>query len=223
MTREYLVEFGRFGYLTRCEVPGDETYLRGDAVLIRSPRGIERGVILGPLDPRTVPGWQSQQPSEFLRRATDADLDDPPEYLKQVLTVAESLAVAAEQPVVFLDAESMLESGPIILHLLTTGECQLDSLLQTLQAEFARPFQIHLQNHASTPAENAAINAGCLKPGCGSERGGCETCGSDSGGGCSSGSCSRNQVHSADELFEHFRSLRQQMEERSDRRRANLC
>jgi|YNPBryunderm2012_1023409.scaffolds.fasta_scaffold16294_2 hypothetical protein len=226
MTVDYVVEFGNCGYLARCQVSPGETYRRGDRVIICSPRGIEPAVILGPVDARLTILSHLQSSSQILRRWRETDQGDSREFLQRVLMKAESLAAELRQPVIFIDAEGLLEGGPIILHLLPTGPFQIDPLLQSLQLEFGRAFLIQSLNSSSgLTAAPSSRDGGCGKSGCGSQTGsgGCSGCGTNSESGCSAGGCSRHQYRSGAELTDDFRALRQQLQQHSSRRRTNLC
>ena len=54
MTREYLVHHGAAGHVGRFRAAGDGC-ARGDAVVIRSQRGLELGEVLAPADDGRVP------------------------------------------------------------------------------------------------------------------------------------------------------------------------
>jgi len=201
----YLVQYGASAFVGRFSAAFSYSLPRGETVVIRSPRGSERGTILCEVDPLLPNALTSE--GELLRRCNCED--DEWDELNHSLAVA--LLAAADQsqlPVVFLDAEVLGQRSLAILHVLPAGPCELDPLLLELSERFGLPVRVLDVSRTETVPEPPET-AGCGKPGCGTESGG----GCGSGGGCSTGGgCSKGKVKSAEELTAYFSDLRHRME-----------
>ncbi|MGL6096109.1 MAG: hypothetical protein ACRC7O_09975 [Fimbriiglobus sp.] len=206
---EYLVQYGHAAFVGRftaaetVAVPCD----RGDRVIVRSPRGVEPGVVLCTADDRFAGTLDPAAGGDLLRHATPAD--EPSDIADALLDAAADFIESAGLPLTVLDAEVLLDDGPVLLHAVAWEPCDADGLFAELSARFARP--VRLFDLSRTPAAvdpPDAASAGCGKPGCGTESGG----GCGTGGGCSSGGgCSRAKVKSADDLTAYFADLREKM------------
>jgi hypothetical protein len=196
------VSYGRAGYLGRFRVPAGLTLARGEAVVVRTPRGLELGELLDPHN-QTPADWPM---GELLRRADDADHARAAE---QSVLAGRGIDEASRQaerlglPLTILDAEMPLDGEQLILHVVRWGDTSADDLCLALEDAFG--LHVSLLDLSQPPAPAAASGCGS----CGTS-GGCSSCGT--GGGCSSGSCSRGSVRSAEELAAYFASLRAQME-----------
>lgn len=205
----YLVQYGRSAFVGRftCDPPLDPT--RGDRVVVRTPRGLELGHILGPALDRFAATIDPSAGGELIRLATSDDVEsaDRGETLaQQLLATAERRAATDELPVAVLDAEPLLGGATAILHVLPWAAFDADSFVGSLAAEVAAT--VRLQDVSRTPTRTDPPTT-CGKPGCGTTEGGCSSCGT--GGGCSTGSCSKGSVKSADELTAYFADLRAKM------------
>jgi hypothetical protein len=179
-----VVRYGRPGFVGRF---AGGPFPRDAAVVVRTPRGLEVGTVLGdgahaaglgdagevvrPFD-----GWPPD-PSELLTRAT---------------------AAATGLPLTVVDAEVLLDRTGGVVHALVWGDFDGDAVFADLSVELGYPVRLFDLANAGGPADPP-------EPGCGS----CGTGGS-CGSGC--GSCSRGAVKSADELTEYFLGLRRRME-----------
>ena len=193
-----LIQYGRSAFVGR--FAGGDGVPRGNAVVVRSPRGVELGTVLGPVDGRFAA--QLDEEGEVLRVASDADQD--------AATAADELAdailnAATSDGVTFLDCEVTLDRRGAVLHALPWGECQLDPLLAELSERFGLAVRLLDVSRLGVAVDPPEPKTTCGKPDCGS--GGCSSGGCGSGGGCS-----RKQVKSADELTAYFADLRQKME-----------
>jgi hypothetical protein len=186
-----LVRYGKPGYVGRFAVDGE--YPRGSAVVVRTPRGVEPGTVLGAADRADA----LDVGGEVVRPAGPADqLPDADEFLQQVTAAAVGL------PLSVVDAELLLDRSAGVVHALVWDQFDGDSLFADLSATLGFPVLLYDLANAGGPADPP-------EPSCGS--GNCGTgCGTSGGGGC--GSCSRGAVKSADELTAYFLNLRHQME-----------
>jgi cell fate regulator YaaT (PSP1 superfamily) len=209
--REYLVNYGRSGFLGVFRASAEVECLRGDRVVIRSPRGIELGTVLSEADARLKSLATAEPPGVLLRTATHTDEEAASclqQTVEKILSDAQRLAAERELPLTFLDIEVPLDGETAVLHAVHWAECDATPLLDELS--HAHGTAVRLLDQTRSPQSSIAEPNGCGKPDCGSGKGGCDSC--STGGGCSTGSCSRGSVKSAEELTAYFASLRAQME-----------
>lgn len=202
-----LVQFGKSGFVGRFTTA--EALTRGARVVVRSPRGVECGVVLCEPGEKFSPALAVE--GELLRGAAPEDETRVAGFVARegaLLEAANASAVERELPLTFIDAELTLDDH-LILHGLAWGACDATPLFEELSARFG--LAVRLLDLSQTGVAKDPAPAGCGKPGCGSEGGGCSSCGTEKGG-CSTGSCSRGKVKSADELTAYFADLRQKME-----------
>ena len=202
-----LVQFGTSGFVGRFRSGAPAA--RGESVVVRSPRGLELGTVLGGVAERFAGQLDESAGGELLRPATDADLADAEvarERGRQLLDAADGFG----QPVSFLDAEVTLDRRGAVLHALPWGECDLDPLLAELSDRFGLAVRLMDLRRTPTVSDPPEPKTSC-GPDCGTKD--CSSGGCGTGmGGCSTGSCSKGSVKSAEELTAYFADLRQKME-----------
>ncbi|QJW94254.1 PSP1 C-terminal domain-containing protein [Frigoriglobus tundricola] len=213
MTPACLVQFGRSGFVGR--FTGAVTVPRGERVIVRSPRGVEPGVVLCGPGGTVAPALSTE--GEVLRVATAEDerhvaaLSDRG---AELLTLAGEAAAERGLPLAFVDAELTLD-GHLILHGLAWGACDATALFADLSARFGLAVRLLDLSQTAVTRDPPATD-GCGKPGCGTSGGGCSSCGTatdgENTGGCSTGSCARGKVKSAAEMTAYFTDLRRKME-----------
>ena len=211
----YLVQYGRSAFVghfeasKRISIPA----LRGDRVVVQTPRGLEIGTVLCEA---TESFSASLDPTAGGKLLRDFGPDDEAyarecEQLGQrILNAGEQLAVEQGLPLLFVDVEVMLDRSSVVLHTVPWESCQADALFAALTLRFEVPVQMLDLSRTPTIADPPEKTSTCSKPGCGTSSGGCTSCGT--GGGCSTGSCSKGSVKSAEELTDYFANLRRQME-----------
>jgi len=195
----YLVNYGQAGYLGRFWAANG--YRRDDRVIVRTPRGVEFGTVLG-----EAGLMGPDETGEVLRAATDNDemaARAMRERAAAILADAQTLAGSLALPLLFLDGEILFDGREAILQAVHWSDCDATSLFEQLSARHGLLVKV-----ADLTAHPKPGNGGCEV--CGAEKSGCDSCGT--GGGCSSGSCSRGSIKSADDLTGYFASLRKQME-----------
>ncbi len=194
-----LIQYGRPAFVGRFAF--ESSLPRGAAVVVRSPRGVELGSVLGPA---TEHAAAFATDGDVLRTASEADHA----AAASALPLADDILTAAvSDAVLFVDCEVSLDRRGAVLHAVPWGECDLDPLLADLSERFGlsvRVFDVSRLDVTSDPPEP---KTSCGKPDCGSG-GGCGT----SGGCGSGGGCSRKAVKSADELTAYFSDLRGKLE-----------
>ena len=208
-----LVQFGRSGFVGR--FTGTTAVSRGERVIVRSPRGVEPGVVLCEPGEQFAPTLSAE--GQLLRIATAEDELHVATFSNretELLTLAGEVVTERGLPLAFVDAELTLD-GHLILHGLPWDACDATPLFADLSARFGLTVRL-LDLSQTAVTKDPPVTSGCGKPGCGTSNGGCSSCGTSSGGekggGCSTGSCARGKVKSADELTAYFSDLRRKMD-----------
>jgi hypothetical protein len=204
---DLLVQFGVSGFVGRFRAAG--AVARGESVVVRSPRGLELGTVLGDVAIRFAAQLDESAGGELLRVATEADRADDDaarEFGGRLLSATED----AGHPAAFLDVEVSLDRRGAVLHVLPFAECDLDPLLADLSDRFGLPVRLMDLRLTPTVSDPPEPKTSC-GPDCGTKDCSSGGCGTDKGG-CSTGSCSKGSVKSAEELSAYFADLRRQME-----------
>lgn len=203
---QFLVSHGKSGILGVFHSPEATTLPRGQAVIVRTGRGVEIGTVLGPASLRQARNFGAGALGELLRRAAAED-----ETRRADLTVREqelfdagrSFAGHHGLPLEILDVDLLFDGEHAFVQFV--GEdADSDKLAVALESQFR--LTVRLENLA-TPAEpenHEHEHAGCDKPDCGRSGGGgggCTTC--STGGGCSS--CGSSAKVDLRPYFSHLR------------------
>ncbi|TWT92774.1 hypothetical protein [Stieleria varia] len=170
--------FVRVGALAQVRVAGSLLTLEhGCRVVLRSPRGLELGVVCGRSS--TSPAAQSRQladaaPGYKILRPTDASDELLIERLEQhkrdaVESCRRALAEAGSQAVL-LDVDQMINGGALVMHFL--GD--VDAIAERISAQIAACYEETVRSDHFAKL----LQEGC-GPGCGGESSGCGS------GGCS--------------------------------------
>jgi len=212
-----LVQFGRSGFVGRFATP--TAVARGDRVVVRGPRGVEIGVVL--CEPGAAFTQSLSTEGALLRIATDDDESQTAGFpAREAALLSEASDAATERglPLTFVDAELTLDDR-LILHGLAWDACDATPLFDALSARFGLTVRLLDLSQTRVTRDPKQADAGCGKPGCGTDAGGCSSCGTgESKSGCSTGGCSRGKVKSADELTAYFADLRRKMDAAGDTR-----
>lgn len=201
-----LVQFGTSGFVGRFR--SGAAAVRGESVVVRSPRGLELGSVLGDVAERFADQLDESAGGELLRSATDGDFTAAAaarDLGRQLLAAADGFG----HPVAVLDAEVTLDRRGAVLHVLPWGECDLDPLLAELSDRFELAVRLMDLRRTPTVSDPPEPKTSC-GPDCGTKD--CSSGGCGTTGGCSTGSCSKGSVKSAEELTAYFADLRQKME-----------
>ena len=131
----YLVQFGRLAHVGRFTPTacGFETqFTRGERAVIRGPRGLELGTVLGEASDRFQ---QTAVDGELLRLATLEDFasTERNEALGQHILAATD---DAGLPIGFIDIEVSLDAATAVLHGLPWSECDASPLFAELSDRF---------------------------------------------------------------------------------------
>lgn len=195
---DFLVHYGKNAALGSFTAPAPLAPGRGARVVVRGPRGLEVGIVLGPASP-AVPRTGA------ILRLTAAEDEQLLERLRhraeEIYSRAVGLSDRSPSPLAVLDVDLPLD-GPPILQVLAEGDADLATFARALEADLGTA--ILLENLAQPPTDlpEPASAGGCGRPDCGREEGGgCTSCGT--GGGCSS--CGSGG-HDLADYFAHLRS-----------------
>jgi hypothetical protein len=207
-TREYLVHHGVAGHVGRFRSADGNSCVRGDAVVVRSQRGLELGRVLARAESDRA-AFPDGFVGELLRRASAEDVSLAERGRAtglQLCAAGERLAAAIGLPLAVLDAEVLLDGRQAVLHVLKLAACDEGPWLADLGERQGMIVRLHDLGREATAKDDEHGCSTCGADGCGG--GGCGSCGSE-GGGCSS--CSSG---AGNELAQYFARLRAQMEER---------
>jgi len=186
---QYVVAFGKSGGLGCFTVVEPFDLVRGDRVVVKTPRGTEMGEVLGPATLRQARLIGAQASGDILRRATPDDQSVVPGLQQQAEELFAATRAAAERlalPLQILDVEVLFDRQHALVQFVGGGDAEVAKLVEALQVQ--AELQIRFENLAGPspdqPEEHA--HGGCDKPDCGRTNGagGCSDC--SSGGGCSS-------------------------------------
>ncbi|MCI0685301.1 MAG: hypothetical protein L0Y71_24650 [Gemmataceae bacterium] len=210
---QYVVAFGKSGGLGCFTVIEPLELERGDQVVVRTPRGLELGEVLGQATLRQARLIGAQASGDILRRASGEDRAAMPRLQQQAEDLFAATRAAAARlalPVQILDVEMLLDGRHALVQFVGGGDADVTKLVETLsiQGSIQGELQIRFENLAGPHVEHDDhSHGGCDKPDCGrvNGAGGCATCAT--GGGCSS--CGSGQP----DLRAYFAHLRGKMEE----------
>jgi cell fate regulator YaaT (PSP1 superfamily) len=156
---------------------------RGARVVCRTPRGLEIGEVLSPVDEATLPADAANGGvplGTVLRRMTVEDellLARIEKHKHEAFVACERQLVERGIPAVLLDAEHLFDGQSLLFYFLGESTPELDALTR----ELAETYDAHVQ--FSKFAET--LTAGC-GPGCGTAEA--------EGAGCGTGGCSTCSV-----------------------------
>lgn len=201
---EFLVTHGRAAALTRCRVVDGWLPKRADRVVLRSPRGLELGDVLGLAE--SGRDLSALAAGELVRHATSEDEALAEKFHRrslQLLDDAQTEVDTLALPILPLDAEFLLDGREAFLHVLCWGEGTFTPLIERLAHRHETVVRLVDRSQAKPD------HHGCSS--CGS--GGCGDCG-DGGCGekrCGKESCSSGSFKTADDLTAYFLKLREEM------------
>ena len=198
MQRWYLISYGLMGQIGRFAADAGARYERGQAVVIRSHRGIELGEILIENPARESTDIPPAVTACILRAAGPADLERArlaERERAERFAVCQAVFRDGLWPIDLIDVEPLLDDRRTVLHYLgphrldVTGVlaafrdvCDLDVMLQPVGRDVPEidPLEdAEADDHAHACGTCSSENGGCgsSSGGCGSSAGGCSDCG----------------------------------------------
>jgi cell fate regulator YaaT (PSP1 superfamily) len=179
---EYLVSYGNLGDFGRFRAPVPLACRRGQKLVVRSPRGLDLGVVMCPARDGHLRMLASAGVGDILRPATEADLQAAARYRRQSLGLSDSARQVARElklSLEVLDAEILLDGEQAVVYYLKQAECDPRAFLDRLAGHHRLLIRLCDLALPEAPDLDAGF-ASCGGGDCGS--GGCGSCGS---GGCS--------------------------------------
>lgn len=186
MPYAYLVRLGLMGHVGRFAA-ASAGYERGQAVVVRTARGLELGEVLA------AAGGQSERLEstvfEVLRAAGADDFQEAGAAGK-LLEICDRVVREGHWPLQLLDAEPLLDGRTLVLHYLGPHTIEGEGLLKALR--HACGLDVWLEPAGIDPGSPAQREGGCghcesggCGSGCGAEEAGCGSAGGSHEGGCS--------------------------------------
>ncbi len=186
MGRAYLIRYGLARAVARFAADPDSgpvAFERGEAVVIRTHRGVELGEVLAKAPDAFDPGTPA---APILRAAGPADLARAREVAGERASRFDaclSVFEGGRWPLEPIDAEPLLDEGRTVLHYLGPHRLDASGLVAALRERCG--LDVVLEPAGLDVAEEDLEAA--AEP----EAAGCGSCGSSGGGGCgTSGGCS---------------------------------
>lgn len=208
---EYLLSYGLVGDFGRFRALQPLTCRRGDRAVVQSHRGLEIAEILREATPQHAHFLPNTSVGQLVRLATPEDERTEKQMRQRAQELLSKGAEVLGQlalPMMFLDAEVLLDGEHGVLHHLCWESCDVRPLVSTL----SRTFHLHI---ALTDLSNSGQRGKQEEEhnGCGQDQCGSGNCGSCSSGGC--GTCGTANNPTSDEMRDHFARLRQAMEKQT--------
>lgn len=203
-TTEFLVNYGHAAEIGRFRPTEPLACQRGDQVVVRTPRGLELGIVRCECTVQQAKLLEGAFVGELLRAASDED-DKIATGIsargRTLLEDARALIAELTLPLEILDVEITLDGHRVTLYHVRWAECDERPLVSALSKKYEA--MVGMRDLALPAGANA-----CGQPNCGNQGGGnCTSCGT--GGGCSTGCGTKTLTK---EVQEYFRGLRQEME-----------
>ena len=209
---EYLVSYGHAGEMGRFRSASPLDCRRGDRVVIRTPNGLEIGVVLCHATSGHARLLENSFVGELLRRAAAEDEQIARGIrarARRLFEDARALSLQLELPLEIVDLEIQLDGHHVTLYYLHWAECDERPLVSAL----SKKYEVLVALRDLTLPLGASA---CGRPDCGNGKmgeggkgeGGCTTCTS---GGCATGCGSKAMTK---EVQEYFAGLRHKMEQR---------
>jgi len=199
---EYLVGHGSAGAVGRFRSAVPLQYRRGDRVVIRTPTGLDVGMVRCAATAQHARLLDDPEPGELLRLVTvedDAIAAGARQRGQQLFEEARRLAEELALPLAILDVEVQFDGHRVTLYSARWAACDERPLVSQLSKRYE--VMVALRDLGVPDGASA-----CGKPDCGSSSGGCTSCAT---GGCATGCGSKGL---AGDVREYFSSLRQKME-----------
>jgi cell fate regulator YaaT (PSP1 superfamily) len=171
MAGQHFVRVGVLGSVGRFAAEGRERFARGSRVICRTPRGLEVGEVLSPVDAVDLPACDGA----LLRRVTTQDdllLARLEKNRDEAYSACAQRLAERGLDAVLVDVEHLFDGRSLYFYFLGETTPELDALTTELAEVYEA--QAQMQKFADT------LTAGC-GPHCGTEQGGgcggaCSTC-----------------------------------------------
>jgi hypothetical protein len=196
--REYLLSYGNAGEFGRFRAAGSLRCRRGDRAVVRSPHGLQVGVVLCEATPGHAHFLPNTTVGHLVRLASGDDERTAAELRtrgQEIFTRGRQLAAELGLPLEILDVEVLLDARQALVYYLGRGECDPRPLMDPLADRYRMLVSLHNLALPVEPMEEEDAHGSCGSGACGSGAG-CGSCGS---GGC--GSCGIRSMRTAKDRF----------------------
>jgi cell fate regulator YaaT (PSP1 superfamily) len=168
MGAKYITRHGAMRFLGEYEAAGETAYARGDAVLVRSERGLEVGEVLCPATPATVQLLAEPTSGQIVRRLTDADQPDVERVRQAEVKAFETcnrFIAHRRLPMELVDVEHLFGGERIVFYFLAEKRVDFRELVKDLAREYRTRIEMR-QIGVRDEAKLLADYGDCGKPVC---------------------------------------------------------
>lgn len=164
----YVVRHGRMRILSECRGSTEQTFERGQRVIVRSDRGMEIGEVLCPMSDRAAGLLKNQEPREILRAAEPADFDreaELPQLEKRAFATCAELIEKRRLRMNLVDVEILFGRDRAIFYYLAEKRVDFRELVKDL----ARALRTRIEMRQIGVRDEAKLLADygdCGKPVC---------------------------------------------------------
>ena len=154
----FVIRYGVMRFLGVLSARGNDSYIRGDQVIARTPRGLEVGEVLSFADEETVKHLKEAPTGQILRKMTVGDSSEW-SHLSQKLTesfeTCRQFVNKLDLPMELVDIEQMFGGERLVIYYLSESRVDFRDLVKQLASEF----QTRIEMRGYTP--NRCANLKC--------------------------------------------------------------
>jgi cell fate regulator YaaT (PSP1 superfamily) len=168
MGAKYIARHGAMRFLGEYEADGDTAYARGEAVIVRSERGLEVGEVLCPATPSAVQLLAEPTGGHIVRRITDDDRHDVDRVHQTELKAFDTCNRFIAQrslPMELVDVEHLFGGERIVFYFLAEKRVDFRELVKDLAREYRTRIEMR-QIGVRDEAKLLADYGDCGKPVC---------------------------------------------------------
>ncbi len=164
----FVVRYGVMRFLGVLSARGNDSYMRGDQVIARTPRGLEVGEVLSFADEETVKHLKEAPTGQILRKMTVGDSSEW-SHLSQKLTesfeTCRQFVNKLDLPMELVDIEQMFGGERLVIYYLSESRVDFRDLVKQLASEFQTRIEMR-QIGVRDEAKLLADYGDCGKPLC---------------------------------------------------------
>ena len=164
----FVVRYGVMRFLGVLSARGNDSYMRGDQVIARTPRGLEVGEVLSFADEETVKHLKEAPTGQILRKMTVGDSSEW-SHLSQKLTesfeTCRQYVNKLDLPMELVDIEQMFGGERLVIYYLSERRVDFRDLVKQLASEFQTRIEMR-QIGVRDEAKLLADYGDCGKPLC---------------------------------------------------------
>ena len=164
----FVIRYGVMRFLGVLSARGNDSYMRGDQVIARTPRGLEVGEVLSFADEETVKHLKEAPTGQILRKMTVGDSSEW-SHLSQKLTesfeTCRQFVNKLDLPMELVDIEQMFGGERLVIYYLSESRVDFRDLVKQLASEFQTRIEMR-QIGVRDEAKLLADYGDCGKPLC---------------------------------------------------------